>query len=195
MGLEDLETLERVFSLSNQLASVTRYMTPYRRRAFIDLYFQQWDREKYANLATMLFNNYKQALDIIHEDAEVLAKDLEALGLCEADLEAWWQDQETHFQDLGIESQQDVRGVLYVEQLQKLHDIEQVLLLIFVSVCNDLSTGLPLSQLPLDFLFRHLKIFYFSHPRMPIARVYLKHFERKLSVDIFVNNAIRFFLR
>ncbi|RDB25832.1 hypothetical protein Hypma_006599 [Hypsizygus marmoreus] len=39
MGIEDLETLERVFSLSNALAPITRYMTAYRRRVFIDLYF------------------------------------------------------------------------------------------------------------------------------------------------------------
>lgn len=68
MGLEDLETLERLFSSSNQLASITRYMSPYRRRVFIDLFLQQWDREKYQNLATMIHNNYVQALDILEYD-------------------------------------------------------------------------------------------------------------------------------
>jgi hypothetical protein len=45
MGLEDLETLERVFSSSNQLAAVTRYMSKYCRRVFIDLFFKQWDAD------------------------------------------------------------------------------------------------------------------------------------------------------
>ncbi len=35
-GLEDLKTLERVFSASNQLASITRYASAYLRRLFID---------------------------------------------------------------------------------------------------------------------------------------------------------------
>ncbi|KAF9530494.1 hypothetical protein CPB83DRAFT_748578, partial [Crepidotus variabilis] len=50
IGIEDLETLERVFSASNALASVTRNMSAYRRRVFIDLFFKQWDADKYANL-------------------------------------------------------------------------------------------------------------------------------------------------
>ncbi|KAJ3964386.1 hypothetical protein EV361DRAFT_974213 [Lentinula raphanica] len=81
MGLEDLETLERIFSLSNQLASVTRYMSSYRRRLFIDLFFQQWDREKYQSLATFLHNNYVQALKIVDEDASRLSDELTKLEL------------------------------------------------------------------------------------------------------------------
>ncbi|KAJ3872118.1 hypothetical protein F5051DRAFT_445496 [Lentinula edodes] len=67
-GLKDLETLERFFSSSNQLASVTHYMSSYRRRVFIDMFLQQWDREKYHNLATMLHNNYIQALNILQNE-------------------------------------------------------------------------------------------------------------------------------
>ena len=54
MGLEDLETLERVFSSSNALAGVTRYASAYWRRMYIELHFKQWDEDKYSNLATML---------------------------------------------------------------------------------------------------------------------------------------------
>lgn len=124
MGLEDLETLERIFSQSNQLATVTRYMSPYRRRVFIDLFFQQWDREKYQNLASMLHNNYVQALSILNNDAKALAADLEALNLTEDDLKRWWQDQGDHFKQLGAEDEGDVSAVHYVELLQKLRDLE-----------------------------------------------------------------------
>ncbi|KAF9018429.1 hypothetical protein BDP27DRAFT_1473070 [Rhodocollybia butyracea] len=124
MGLEDLETLERVFSLSNQLASVTRYMSPYRRRVFIDLYFQQWDRDKYANLATMIHNNYRQALAVLENDAVELAHDLNQLNLTEAELEQLWEEQRRCFQELGKEGTKDVEGVEYVELLQKLRDLE-----------------------------------------------------------------------
>ncbi|KAF9487279.1 hypothetical protein BDN71DRAFT_1485354 [Pleurotus eryngii] len=49
-GIEDLETLERVFSVSNQLANVTRYSSAFRWRLFIDTFFHQWDEDKYLNL-------------------------------------------------------------------------------------------------------------------------------------------------
>ncbi|KAF9067575.1 hypothetical protein BDP27DRAFT_1534881 [Rhodocollybia butyracea] len=124
MGLEDLETMEHIFSLLNQLASVTRYMSPYCRRVFIDLYFQQWDRDKYTNLATMLYNNYCQALGILENNAVQLANDLKQMNLTKAKLEQLWEDQHRCFQQLGEESIEDVRGVEYIELLQKLRDLE-----------------------------------------------------------------------
>lgn len=36
-----METLEHVFSASNELASVTRYASPYRRRLLIEVHFKQ----------------------------------------------------------------------------------------------------------------------------------------------------------
>ena len=49
-GLEDLETCERVFAGSNAVARLTRHATAFHRRQFIDMYFRQWDAEKYENL-------------------------------------------------------------------------------------------------------------------------------------------------
>ena len=74
MGLEDLETLERIFSGSNHLASITRYATPYRRRLFIDQYFQQWDEEKYANLSQHIHDRLVQADNIIKDEMTALAE-------------------------------------------------------------------------------------------------------------------------
>lgn len=119
MGLEDLETLERLFSASNQLASITRYMSPYRRRVFIDLFLQQWDRDKYQNLATMLHNNYVQALDILEYQVPSFKADIQALGLTEADLTSYIADEKHHFNVLGTETPEDLHAVAYVELLQK----------------------------------------------------------------------------
>ncbi|KAF9064137.1 hypothetical protein BDP27DRAFT_1384814 [Rhodocollybia butyracea] len=127
MGLKDLETLERIFALSNQLASVTRYMSPYCRRVFINLYFQQWDRDKYANVATMLYNNYRQALTVLEKDAVELAHNLSQLNLTEDKLEDLWGEQRRCFKELGKESIEDVNGVEYVELLQKLRELAKVL--------------------------------------------------------------------
>ena len=72
MGLEDLETLERVFSSSNSLAAVTRLASAFRRRLFIEMHFKQWDEDKYSKLATMLHDNYKQAFSIIKNDGRAV---------------------------------------------------------------------------------------------------------------------------
>ncbi|KAG6846989.1 hypothetical protein C0991_002543, partial [Blastosporella zonata] len=124
MGLEDLETLERVFSASNSLAPVTRYMTRHWRRVFIDLYFQQWDNDKYSNLATMLHQNYKQALRIIEENSNDVKH---VLGLRHMDEEALvsligneWQ----YFQTLGKRSKGDLHAIAYVELLEEYQTVE-----------------------------------------------------------------------
>ncbi|KAJ3740705.1 hypothetical protein EV360DRAFT_57933, partial [Lentinula raphanica] len=117
-GLEDLETLERFFSSSNQLASITRYMSSYRRRVFIDMFLQQWDRDKYQNLATMLHNNYLQALDILRNEEPAFRADLAALGLTEEDLDVYQASECKHLETLGTEIEEDVYAAAYVELLQ-----------------------------------------------------------------------------
>ncbi|THU89589.1 hypothetical protein K435DRAFT_821344 [Dendrothele bispora CBS 962.96] len=123
MGLEDLETLERVFSSSNQLASITRYATAYCRRVLIDLFFRQWDEDKYCNLANMLYNNYIQALTTIHEEGQELAEGLATLGLTADDLDKYFNDESQHFQHLSTETDEDLHVVAYVELLQKYREI------------------------------------------------------------------------
>ncbi|KAG6839861.1 hypothetical protein C0991_011015 [Blastosporella zonata] len=119
MGLEDLETLERVFSASNSLAPVTRYMTAYRRRVFIDLYFQHWDDDKYANLATMLYNNYKQALNIIEENTTQVNHVLALYNIDKAALVSLIAEERQYFQALGKRSEGDLHAIAYVELLEE----------------------------------------------------------------------------
>ena len=64
-GLEDLEVMERIFGGSNPLAPVTHYAMAFQCHLLIDLYFHQWDKEKYQNLRLWLYNNYVPALKII----------------------------------------------------------------------------------------------------------------------------------
>jgi hypothetical protein len=123
MGLEDLETLERVFSGSNVLSSVIRYMSKYHRRQFIDLYFTQWDAEKYANLGTMLYNNYIQALRIIESEEPAFVHAKESLGICDEDLDKWHQEEAEYFATLGQEPDLHIHKIAYVELLQELRDL------------------------------------------------------------------------
>ncbi|KAI0676297.1 hypothetical protein C8Q78DRAFT_960152, partial [Trametes maxima] len=119
MGIEDLETMERIFSSSNQLASVIRYATAYRRRVLIDLFFQQWDIEKYLNLGKMLFDNYHQALDIIKELEIVVTEGMKSLGVTAADLERFAAEERAYLGLLGKETPEDLHEIAYVETLQE----------------------------------------------------------------------------
>ena len=112
--------MERIFSSSNQVAAVTRYSSAYHRRVFIDMFLQQWDDDKYQNLALMLFNNYKQALSIIDVEGSAVEETAYALGIELSDLEAWHHQQVEFFETIGEESPWDVHAVAYVELLQDL---------------------------------------------------------------------------
>ncbi len=120
MGIEDLETLERVFSASNQLAPVIRYASAYRRRLLIHMFFRQWDEEKYANLGPFMYNNYVQALDIIKSKKPVVEESMGLLQLTRQDLESLAKEEASYFQTLRDESPWDLHAVAYVEALQEL---------------------------------------------------------------------------
>ncbi|KAI0667165.1 hypothetical protein C8Q78DRAFT_932730, partial [Trametes maxima] len=123
MGIEDLETMERIFSLSNQLASVTRYASAYNRRVFIDLYFQQWDADKYLNLGKMLYDNYRQALSIIKDLEISVAHSMASLNITSADLERFMKEERAWLDNAGKESPEDLHEVAYVEALQELRSV------------------------------------------------------------------------
>lgn len=97
MGLEDLETLERVFSSSNVVVAVTQLASAFQQRLYIEMHFKHWDEDKYANLATMLRNNYYQALDIIKTDGCAFEEAKRSLGVTDKDLELWKMEQEEYF--------------------------------------------------------------------------------------------------
>lgn len=126
LGLEDLETLERIFSASNAVAGVTRHATPYRRRVFIDLFFRQWDDDKYINLAKLLRGNYRQALSIIEDEEIALQDALISLQATRADLDVWHEEETAYFAKKPRENEWDVFAVAYVESLRELQVIRYV---------------------------------------------------------------------
>ena len=50
-GIEDLETCERIFSASNHVARLIRHASLFHWRQFLDLHFDQWDKDKYLELS------------------------------------------------------------------------------------------------------------------------------------------------
>lgn len=120
VGLEELETLERVFSASNQLAPVIRYASPYRRLSFIHAFFRQWDSEKYANIGLFLYNNYTQALEITENQGTALEAALGDLGITSQELDKYDIAERQYFTNLRDEDQGNLWTIAYVETLQAL---------------------------------------------------------------------------
>ena len=118
--MEDFETMERIFSASNALATVTRYASPYRRRLFIDTYFQQWDQDKYENLGTFILNNYRQACTTLDQDVPALADAMLKLNITDAALDKWEEEETEFFMHLGKEPETNSLQIDYVELLQTL---------------------------------------------------------------------------
>ncbi|EIW56750.1 uncharacterized protein TRAVEDRAFT_127597 [Trametes versicolor FP-101664 SS1] len=147
IGLEDLETLERVFGDSNELGPVTRYATPYRRHVLIDMFFHQRDAEKYANLGLMIYNNYVQALDIIQDKTALVEETKAALGYTDASLRAFIKEESTYFTTWKDEDPANVHLIAYVEALQGLRKTTYVSRR-FYDQAGDRAPGTTLSFLP-----------------------------------------------
>ncbi|KAH9910445.1 uncharacterized protein BXZ73DRAFT_108989 [Epithele typhae] len=120
MGLEDLETLERVFSDSNALAPVIRYASVYRRHALMTLFFRHRDEEKHTNLGEFLLNNYKQAINIINKTTPMLREALATMGVTTDQLEGFASAEREYFANLQDEAPRDIYTVEYVMALQEL---------------------------------------------------------------------------
>ncbi len=124
MGLEDLKTMERLFSQSNVLAAGTRFMGACRRRVFINLFLRQWDADKYQNLGNFLLNNYRQALDIIRNNELDVAHYLRQYNLTTADLEGFIAAKRLYVQGLGKEPAHDAIAAEYVSLLMDFRNTE-----------------------------------------------------------------------
>ncbi|RDX47631.1 hypothetical protein OH76DRAFT_1456691 [Lentinus brumalis] len=123
-GLEDFEGMERAFSASNELAPITRYASKYHRRMHIDRHYAQWDEDKYANLGTMLYNNYRQALAILEQEVPLLEQWLRDNACQEQDLEAWQREEAEYFATIGKVTEVDQFAVEYVARLREYWALE-----------------------------------------------------------------------
>ncbi|KAG1785411.1 uncharacterized protein HD556DRAFT_1435133 [Suillus plorans] len=143
-GIEDFGAIKRFFSASNALAPVIRYATAYRRSVFLDLFFKQWDDDKYLNLATMIYHNYKQSINIIASESLALDGAKASLGIQDGDLEAWRQEEIEYIAGLGKETTWDIHAMAYVKLLHKLRDAQ--------TCASDASLQF-LSTMPSDYQF------------------------------------------
>ncbi|KAG1871676.1 hypothetical protein F4604DRAFT_1881103 [Suillus subluteus] len=124
LGIEDLETCERIFSASNAVAPVIRHASYFHWLQFIELHFNQWDLDKYSELSKFIYNNYKQALHIVNELSPAVQELKVQLGLTDTDFERWNSKELEYLQTLAIETEEDIEKMTYVEALESLASAE-----------------------------------------------------------------------
>ncbi|KAG1857938.1 hypothetical protein C8R48DRAFT_748846 [Suillus tomentosus] len=112
LGLEDLEGCEHIFSKSNALAASVCYAT-------IANYFQHNDDfEVYANLTTFLYNNYKQALNVLHDAHTTLPKLMAKLGVTDDNVfDTWLAEEHSYLMSLTQEREHETLHMEYWQRL------------------------------------------------------------------------------
>ncbi|KAI5990768.1 hypothetical protein EDD15DRAFT_2369543 [Pisolithus albus] len=127
LGLEDLETCERTFSKSNALASTVQYATAFHRQQAINAYFEHNDTfEIYGNLTNFLFDNYKQALTIIHDSKPILTNlkcDLSVDN--DGIFQRWLEEEKKYLEGLSHEPPEETLHMEYWQRLGKLEASSQ----------------------------------------------------------------------
>ncbi|KAG2040098.1 hypothetical protein BDR03DRAFT_932884 [Suillus americanus] len=121
LGLEDLEMCEWTFSKSNSLASTLRYASIFHRQQAIDSYFEHNnDFEVYANLSDFLYNNYKQALDVLDDGNATLPKLMQDLKVADVSVfERWLEDEKAYLVGLTREPEEETLQMEYWQRLVK----------------------------------------------------------------------------
>ncbi|KAG0707165.1 hypothetical protein DFH29DRAFT_995227 [Suillus ampliporus] len=104
--LEDLETMERVFSSSNSVSCSVRYASHFHWVQSIDLHLQQWDDDKYQELSKFILNNYRQALTIIYGSA--VKSFMITLDISEDEFEKWLIAERDYLVNLSDEPEERV---------------------------------------------------------------------------------------
>ncbi|KIO19279.1 hypothetical protein M407DRAFT_11467 [Tulasnella calospora MUT 4182] len=123
-GLEDFETCERFFSVSNDCARVTRHATRFHRHQLIHMFLCQWDEDKLLSSAKFIRNNYIQALAVLRDNALILQKELVSKNFTEEMVQSWLEEESTYLSGLVREPEHETMTVGYVEALQALASAE-----------------------------------------------------------------------
>ncbi|EIW82668.1 hypothetical protein CONPUDRAFT_51967, partial [Coniophora puteana RWD-64-598 SS2] len=117
-GLSDLEQMERVFSGSNPVARIVRYASQFHFIQGLDLHFQQWDEDRYADLTTFLISKYRQATAMIAEYDPVVRAMCNRLSITTADIDKWPELERTFLLNLKEEPDERKLAAEYVRAIE-----------------------------------------------------------------------------
>ncbi|KAJ2968160.1 hypothetical protein NUW54_g13303 [Trametes sanguinea] len=120
VGKEDFEGCERFFSASNDLASGTRLASAFHRHQAIEQHVAFWAVRKHVESGKFIFNNYRQALQIIEEGTRALAIYEQDLQTGAADYERYLVQEREYLFGLKSEPPELALKFEYIEALQLL---------------------------------------------------------------------------
>ncbi|KAG1726792.1 uncharacterized protein EDB91DRAFT_1239604 [Suillus paluster] len=115
LGLEDLETCERIFASSNSAAVLIRHASPFHWMQYLDLHFDQWDVDRYTELT----------LQIIKTNMPLLDEFKRVQNITDLDFVNWRNEEYEYLSQVAVEPASDAVAVAYVEQLEKLRFAEE----------------------------------------------------------------------
>ncbi|KAG2126906.1 hypothetical protein DEU56DRAFT_958995 [Suillus clintonianus] len=120
----------QLFSLTTYIkASALRYASVFHRQQSIDTYFEHNDDfEVYANLSDFLYNNYKQALDILNDGDATLPNLMRDLKVTDKTVfEHWLEEEKVYLQGLTREPEVETLHMEYWQRLVSLTASEETL--------------------------------------------------------------------
>jgi hypothetical protein len=145
VGIEDFETCERCFSISNGLAPNTRLATQFHRRQAIEQHFQFQDEDKYADLSelalptivdlylcntgTFIVSNYNQALSIISTNTTILTKACSELNIIDSDFDRYLNEERVYLASLKTER---LTNTLHLDYVKAINHHQ---LMVYVALC------------------------------------------------------------
>ncbi|KAI0682682.1 hypothetical protein C8T65DRAFT_713785 [Cerioporus squamosus] len=122
VGKEDFEGCERFFSFSNGLASGTRLATAFHRHQAIEGLVAVWSLQKHTESGRFIFNNYRQALQIVAEGTRALQVCALELKTSAEDYERYLEEEREYLRGLMEEPPEVALKIEYMEALQKLEE-------------------------------------------------------------------------
>ncbi|KIK12282.1 hypothetical protein PISMIDRAFT_18846 [Pisolithus microcarpus 441] len=114
-GNEDLETCERIFSSSNNMAPLICHTSEFHWKQFLDLHFNQWDVDKYLELSAVHYPNPHPA---------ELERFKRSKDLTDNNFESWHREELEYLKRCAGESDTTSIAAQYIELLEKLNFTE-----------------------------------------------------------------------
>lgn len=117
-GIEDFETCERFFSISNNCAGISRYSTPFHRHQLLDIHFRDSDASHRLASGKFIHENYVEALKRISVLSETFIAIDSVDQAQDGTFESYLKAEAALLHRLRLEPLEDQSRYKYVEALQ-----------------------------------------------------------------------------
>ena len=118
-GIEDFETCERTFSISNNCAGISRYTTAFHRLQLIDTHFADSDSARRLAVGKFIYNNYLEASNRVRK-LELTFRELGYIDeVRDGTFARYLEEEHKHLLSLGSETVLEQSRFKYVEMLQQ----------------------------------------------------------------------------